>query len=118
MPYPLGHYASSLKWFNIFIPGFSAQTLLRKDNLQEKVQDPRYLNDLPTSSWLLPDAERESYERLPRKLPIAVTRDAPKTLVVFNSLAQPRQDVMAVHVSTPHVQVSLLTRMSELGLGY
>ncbi|XP_049770177.1 alpha-mannosidase 2 isoform X3 [Schistocerca cancellata] len=54
---------------------------------------------------LLPDTDRESYEKLPRKVPLVVPRNEPRRLVLWNSLAQQRQEVVAVRVTTASVRV-------------
>lgn len=88
----------------IQIQGYCAQTLLMKDPGQVKMDEMRRLNHPPTSSWLLPDTERESYERLGKKVPIAIEKSR-RVIVVFNSLGQQRQDVVTVQVTDPNVRV-------------
>jgi alpha-mannosidase len=56
-------------------------------------------------NFLLPDIDRESYEKLPQKVPLVVPRNEPRRIVLFNSLAQQRQDVVKIKVTTPHVKV-------------
>ncbi|KAG8237538.1 hypothetical protein J437_LFUL017204 [Ladona fulva] len=49
---------------------------------------------------LVPDTERESYECLPKKLPVILTPSEPlRKIVLFNPLAQHRQDLVKVHVA-------------------
>ncbi|XP_046396259.1 alpha-mannosidase 2 [Ischnura elegans] len=49
---------------------------------------------------LVPDTERESYERLPRRLPVTLSPTEPlRKIVLFNPLAQHRQDLVRLHVA-------------------
>nr|XP_027220189.1 alpha-mannosidase 2x-like [Penaeus vannamei] len=55
---------------------------------------------------LQPDFERLTYERLPRKLPRSVPRNQPRLIVLFNSLAQRRFEVVKVLVTSLDVRVT------------
>jgi len=59
----------------------------------------------PAKELVLSDTDRESYEVLPRKVPLDVRLGHPRTVVVFNSLAQHRQDVVKLTVTSPDVRV-------------
>ncbi|KAF4533128.1 hypothetical protein B566_EDAN007939 [Ephemera danica] len=54
---------------------------------------------------LLTDTDRESYEQLPRKVPVVVPRNEPRRVVMFNPLAQHRQEVARVRLTSPNVRV-------------
>lgn len=89
---------------SIQIQSYSMQTLLMKDASRFKMEE-RHLNHPPTASWLLPDTERESYERLAKKVPITISKSSRRTVVVFNSLGQQRQDIVTVQITDPNVRV-------------
>uniref|UniRef100_A0A8D9EML1 Alpha-mannosidase n=1 Tax=Cacopsylla melanoneura TaxID=428564 RepID=A0A8D9EML1_9HEMI len=81
---------------SIFVQGFSAQSLLLHSD-----------NTLSSSNtnFLVPSSDRESYEKLSRKIVINFHNDEPKKVVVFNSLGQHRQDVIQLKVFKPNVRV-------------
>jgi alpha-mannosidase len=54
---------------------------------------------------LLTDTDRESYDQLPRKVPVVVPINEPRRIVLFNPLAQHRQDVARIRLTSPDVQV-------------
>ncbi|KAK6617362.1 hypothetical protein RUM43_014371 [Polyplax serrata] len=90
---------------SLHIQGFSIQTLLTRDPGQVRVDESWHLNHPTTASWLLPVTERESYEKLAKKIPITVEKSQKRVIVAFNSLGQQRQDIVTVHVSDPNVRV-------------
>lgn len=55
---------------------------------------------------LLPDFERSTYEKLPRKLPITINNVKPRIISLFNSLGQRRLEVMKVLVSSADIRVT------------
>ena len=55
---------------------------------------------------LQPDYERQTYERLPRKLARTLTRAQPRLVVLFNSLGQRRHEVVALRVTSQGVRVT------------
>lgn len=59
----------------------------------------------PSMEFIQPDSDRESYERLARRVPVELGLGQPRTVVLFNSLAQHRQDVVKLTVTTPDVRV-------------
>lgn len=79
-----------------FLQGYSAQTLL---TVEESAQIS------PSIRLVVPDTDRDSYEKLPRKIPLVLKKGEFKKIVVFNSLAQHRQDVVKIHLLTPRVNV-------------
>lgn len=96
----------------LFIQQRCAQVLLVKDaplsGLSREVSWNKVLSNRPSQpfmNFLLPDTDRESYEKLPQKVPLVVPRNEPRRIVLFNSLAQQRQDVVKIRVTTPHVKV-------------
>lgn len=90
----------------VFVQGRCAQTLLLRDLKEINSQAAALGKPLqPHVSFLLPDTDRESYEKLAKKVPLVVPRNEPRRIVLFNSLAQQRQDVVKVRVSTANVRV-------------
>lgn len=59
----------------------------------------------PSMEFILPDTDREAYEKLPRRVPLELGLGQPRTVVLFNSLAQHRQDVVKLTVSSADVRV-------------
>ncbi|KAK3918168.1 hypothetical protein KUF71_007589, partial [Frankliniella fusca] len=59
----------------------------------------------PSMEFIQPDSDRESYEKLSRRVPVELGLGQPRTVVLFNSLAQHRQDVVKLTVTTPDVRV-------------
>lgn len=59
----------------------------------------------PDRSYLLSDVERDSFEKLPKKIPIVVKKEQNRQIVFFNSLAQPQDHVVNMRVNTPEVLV-------------
>ncbi|KAJ1528589.1 hypothetical protein ONE63_006991 [Megalurothrips usitatus] len=59
----------------------------------------------PSMEFIQPDTDRESYEKLARRVPVELGLGQPRTVVLFNSLAQHRQDVVKLTVTTPDVRV-------------
>ncbi|KAK7794098.1 hypothetical protein R5R35_010300 [Gryllus longicercus] len=90
----------------VFVQGRCAQTLLLRD-LREINNKATALGKPPQPhfNFLLPDTDRESYEKLAQKVPLVVPRNEPRRIVLFNSLAQQRQDVVKVRVTTANVRV-------------
>ncbi|KAK9501097.1 hypothetical protein O3M35_002209 [Rhynocoris fuscipes] len=66
----------------ISVQGYALQTLITKPEAFE--------NFPPSTRFILPDTDRESYEVLPTKIPLTVKDDQPRKIVIFNSLAQYR----------------------------
>lgn len=54
---------------------------------------------------LVSELERDSYNKLPKKTPIVVHPDKPVDVVLFNSLAQERLELVALRIRTPNVKV-------------
>lgn len=57
-------------------------------------------------SVVLSDLERDSYEKLPRKTPINLWPKQERRIVLYNSLAQIREQLVQVRVNTSNVKVS------------
>ncbi|XP_063229651.1 alpha-mannosidase 2-like [Bacillus rossius redtenbacheri] len=85
------------------VQSHSAQTLLVKD-LSEKQTPGKFMINRQ-DNFLLPDTDRESYEKLPQKLPLMTTKNKPRRIVLFNPLAQQRQEVVKIRVTMPNVRV-------------
>ncbi|CAH1395333.1 unnamed protein product [Nezara viridula] len=81
----------------ISVQGYALQTLVTK---------PEGFDHFPASTrFILPDTDRDRYETLPYKVPLTIKRDRPRRLIVFNSLAQARYDIIRVRVRSPEVRV-------------
>ncbi|XP_014258369.1 alpha-mannosidase 2 [Cimex lectularius] len=81
----------------VSVQGYALQALLTK---------PHHFPNLPLFTRLiLPDSDRESYEKLPVKSTITIENDTPRRVILFNSLAQPRQEVVRIRVKSVHVAV-------------
>jgi alpha-mannosidase len=59
----------------------------------------------PGESIVLSDLERDSYEKLPRKTPIPVWTKQERKIVLYNSLAQPREQLVQVRTNTSNVKI-------------
>ncbi|KAL1116642.1 hypothetical protein AAG570_005114 [Ranatra chinensis] len=59
----------------------------------------------PSTRFILSDTDRESYEKLARKVPLHVEVERPRKVVVFNSLAQKRSEMIRLKVTHPWVRV-------------
>lgn len=71
--------------------------------------------------YVLPESDRDSYEKLPKKIPISLDvnddndatssssrhhrRRGNKRIVLFNSLAQPRQEIVTLKITTHRLRV-------------
>ncbi|XP_054270570.1 alpha-mannosidase 2 [Macrosteles quadrilineatus] len=84
---------------SVFVQGYSAQTLLTMKESAGQLQVP------PSARLIVPDTDRESYEKLPRKIPLLIKKGEFKKIVLFNSLAQHRQDIVKLHILSPKVNV-------------
>lgn len=84
---------------SIFVQGYSAQSILTMEESAGQVQVS------PSARLIVPDTDRESYEKLPKKVPVSVKKGEFKKIVIFNSLAQYRQDVVKLNVLSPKVSV-------------
>lgn len=54
---------------------------------------------------IVSELERDSYNRLPKKTPIVVEHNKPAEVILFNSLAQERLELIALRTRTPNVKV-------------
>ncbi|XP_076230579.1 alpha-Mannosidase class II b isoform X2 [Nomia melanderi] len=57
------------------------------------------------SVYVLAESDRDSYEKLPKKIPIGVGSQETKKIVLFNPLAQPRQEVISLKVTSYRIRV-------------
>ncbi|XP_075213020.1 alpha-Mannosidase class II b [Lycorma delicatula] len=83
----------------LFVQGFSAQTLLTKPESSSELMVS------PSSRFIVPDIDRESYEKLARKVPLILKKNEPRKVILFNSLAQYRQDIIKIKVNTAKVRI-------------
>ncbi|XP_033127426.1 alpha-mannosidase 2-like [Anneissia japonica] len=51
------------------------------------------------------DEERHSHDSLPDKKVVKVMKDAPSIIILYNSIAQERVEMVRIHVSSPNVEV-------------
>lgn len=54
---------------------------------------------------IVSELERESYNKLPKKTPITVKRDKAVEVILFNSLAQERLELVTLRTTTPNVKI-------------
>lgn len=54
---------------------------------------------------VLPESDRDSYEKLPKKIPITVNGRESRKVILFNPLAQARQEVVSLKVTSHKVRV-------------
>lgn len=57
-------------------------------------------------SFVISEQERDNFNRMPRKTPIQVSKDKNMEVVVFNSLAQERIEIVLLRVTKPNVKVT------------
>lgn len=55
--------------------------------------------------YVLPESDRDSYEKLPKKIPISVNDHETRRVVLFNPLAQSRQEIIRLKVTSYKVRV-------------
>lgn len=56
-------------------------------------------------NFVLSELERDSFDKLPRKTPINVLRNQIVDIVLFNSLAQDRLEVVTLRTQTPNIKI-------------
>lgn len=61
----------------------------------------------PTNNhkFLLNEMERESFNKLPRKLPIFLAKNSTSQFIVYNSGSQDRLEVITIRTSAPNVEI-------------
>ncbi|XP_008193678.1 alpha-mannosidase 2 [Tribolium castaneum] len=59
----------------------------------------------PGENAILSDLERESFEKLPKKTPIGLGPRQVRKIVLYNSLAQPREQLIQVRTNTSSVKI-------------
>ncbi|PBC30128.1 Alpha-mannosidase [Apis cerana cerana] len=59
----------------------------------------------PNSVYVLAESDRDSYEKLPKKIPIGINGQETKKIVLFNPLAQPRHEVISLKVTSYKIRV-------------
>lgn len=59
----------------------------------------------PGENIILSDLERDSYEKLARKTPITLWPNQVRKIVLYNSLAQPREQLIQVRTNTSNVKI-------------
>lgn len=67
--------------------------LIEQPKVNDAIHSPR-----PVASYLFPDVQRPSYDVLPIKLPLTVPPLHGRKVVLYNSHAQARQEVVRLHV--------------------
>lgn len=81
----------------VSVQGYALQTLLTKPEAFE--------NFPPSTRFILPDTDRESYEMLPTKIPMTIKEEQARKIVLFNSLAQIRHDIIKLRTKNSNVVV-------------
>lgn len=78
--------------------------------LQESCLETIYKNNTSNNidneqprNFILSDTERESYDKLPRKMPVSVDKN--REIVLFNSLTQKRSEVITIQTNTTNIKV-------------
>ncbi|XP_011297547.1 alpha-mannosidase 2 [Fopius arisanus] len=69
------------------------------------IQSLAATNVKTTTIYVLPESDRDSYEKLPKKIPITINGRETRSVVLFNSLAQPRQEIVSLRVNSHRVRV-------------
>ncbi|XP_077301599.1 alpha-Mannosidase class II b [Arctopsyche grandis] len=75
----------------------SCLEIVYKNNTINNIENEQLRN------FILSDVERESYDKLPRKLAVLVDKD--KEIILFNSLAQKRSEVITIRTNTTNVKI-------------
>ncbi|CAO1425015.1 unnamed protein product [Diamesa hyperborea] len=57
-------------------------------------------------NFLISELERDNFNRMPRKTPLQIHPDKNIDVVLYNSLAQARDEVVLLRVTSPHVKIS------------
>lgn len=87
-----------------FVQSYSVQNLLLA------FQSKKASSVSPSLRFVVPSAERETYERLAEDVLLAFSpKSTRRKVLVFNSLAQVRYDVIKLKISDPNVKVSDVT---------
>lgn len=79
------------------LQSFAIQSLIASES--------RFFANSSNQIFVLSESDRDSYEKLPKKIPINVGDRETKKIVLFNSLAQPRHEIIKIKVSTCKIQV-------------
>lgn len=72
---------------------------------RKKDEDEEEDNGPAKGGFVLSELERVEFFRVPRKLPLNVTREKATNFVVYNALAQERLDVVLLRVTNPNVRI-------------
>lgn len=57
-------------------------------------------------NFILSELEFESYSKIPKKTPITITRDRPADFVLFNSLANERNEIILIRTTTSKISIT------------
>lgn len=94
------------------LQSFAIQSLLMKSSAQAtELSETPYpaittlKSNQISAAYVSSESDRDSYEKLAKKIPINLSENEVKKVLLFNSLAQPRQEVVSVKVTTPKVRV-------------
>lgn len=83
----------------------SDMTSLQSFAIQSLAATELKTNASANQVYVLPESDRDSYEKLPKKIPIGVNNRETKRIVLFNSLAQQRQEIISLKVATYRVRI-------------
>ena len=78
------------------LQGFAIQSLASPDGTAAAKSNLAYV---------LSESDRDSYEKLPKKIPISISVHENRKIILFNSLAQPRHEVVSVKVTSYKIRI-------------
>ncbi|XP_050523263.1 alpha-mannosidase 2 isoform X2 [Daktulosphaira vitifoliae] len=78
-----------------FVQSFSVQSLLVKDEASVS----------PSAKIIIPDSDRQSYDKPPYRLALNLDKNKPRSVVVFNSHGRRRYELIKILLSEPYVRV-------------
>lgn len=73
--------------------------------LQESAVELLIQSRTEEHNFILSELERDSYNKLPKKTPIAVQRNRSVEVILFNSLAQERLELISLRTTSPFVKL-------------
>ncbi|XP_011495983.1 PREDICTED: alpha-mannosidase 2 isoform X1 [Ceratosolen solmsi marchali] len=78
---------------------------LQSFTIQSLIATELMTNSSMGQVYVLSESDRDSYEKLPKKIPINVNTHEIKRIVLFNSVAQSRQEVIKLKILTYRIRV-------------
>jgi alpha-mannosidase len=83
----------------------SDMTSLQSFAIQSLIATELKTNSTLSQIYVLSESDRDSYEKLPNKIPININNHEIKRIVLFNSIAQQRQEVITLKILTYRIRV-------------